>query len=129
MSKTHESTDTHGVDVSHIDVIPPSDRHGQPRDLFQVWFFGNLSIGNAIFGALAIAVGLACAVSVAAALPFVSNGWYAGTMAGWTEGADISWIPGILVTGAVYLLITRFAGASQTSPDRALTAHATRPIG
>jgi NCS1 family nucleobase:cation symporter-1 len=57
MSQTRESTETHGVEVSHIDVIPPSDRHGQSRDLFPVWFSGNLSIGNAIFGALAIAVG------------------------------------------------------------------------
>ena len=32
-------------------------RHGSPRDLFPVWFSGNLNIGNAIFGALAIVVG------------------------------------------------------------------------
>lgn len=46
-----------GLETSHIDVIDVSERHGRPRDLFPVWFSGNLSIGNAVFGALAIAVG------------------------------------------------------------------------
>ncbi len=52
-----ESADTSRLESSHIDVIDPSDRHGSARDLFPVWFSGNLSIGNAIFGALAIVVG------------------------------------------------------------------------
>lgn len=56
-----ESTATSGptsaVETSHIDAIPAGERHGRPRDLFPVWFSGNLSVGNAVFGALAIAVG------------------------------------------------------------------------
>jgi purine-cytosine permease-like protein len=51
------SAEATGLETSHIDVISVNDRHGQPRDLFPVWFSSNLSIGNAVFGALAIAVG------------------------------------------------------------------------
>lgn len=57
MSHTPETVEISRIESSHIDVIDPSDRHGTARDLFPVWFSGNLSIGNAIFGALAIIVG------------------------------------------------------------------------
>ncbi len=57
MSHTPETVEVTRLESSHIDVIDPSQRHGTPRDLFPVWFSGNLSIGNAIFGALAIIVG------------------------------------------------------------------------
>ena len=30
----------------------------------------------------------------------------------------VSWVPGVLVTGAVYLLVTRFAGVRGASPSR-----------
>ena len=57
MSHYPEAVEISRLESSHIDVIDPADRHGTPRDLFPVWFSGNLSIGNAIFGALAIMVG------------------------------------------------------------------------
>lgn len=57
MSHTPETVEVSRLESSHIDVIDPGQRHGKPRDLFTVWFSGNLSIGNAIFGALAIIVG------------------------------------------------------------------------
>lgn len=57
MSHTPEIVEVSRLESSHIDVIDPADRHGNARDLFPVWFSGNLSIGNAIFGALAIVVG------------------------------------------------------------------------
>jgi NCS1 family nucleobase:cation symporter-1 len=54
---------------------------------------------------------LAYAIGVAVSLPFVTNGWYAGPIAERLGGADVSWVPGLLVTGAVYLAVTRIAGA------------------
>lgn len=46
-------------------------------------------------------------VGVACALPFVNNGWFKGGAAAALGDADLSWIPGLIVTGAVYLLLTR----------------------
>ncbi|GII64886.1 putative purine-cytosine permease YxlA [Sphaerisporangium krabiense] len=46
-----------GVEVHHIDVVAPSERHGKARDLFAVWCSANLSIGQFVFGALAVIVG------------------------------------------------------------------------
>jgi nucleobase:cation symporter-1, NCS1 family len=46
-----------GVEQHHIDPIPASERHGQPRSLFFVWFAANLVIGTIITGALAVLVG------------------------------------------------------------------------
>lgn len=57
MSHQHEGTGSARVETTHIDAVDPSKRHGRPRDLFPVWFSSNLSVGNAIFGALAVAVG------------------------------------------------------------------------
>lgn len=53
----HKDREQSGLELHHIDVVAPDERHGKPRDLFPVWFSANLSIGNAVFGALAIAVG------------------------------------------------------------------------
>lgn len=61
---------------------------------------------------------LAYGIGVAVSLPFVTNGWYAGPIAERLGGAHVSWVPGLLVTGAVYLLVTRFAGARSAGPSR-----------
>jgi purine-cytosine permease-like protein len=54
---TASSTQTSRVELHHIDIVDPSERHGRARDLFPVWFSTNMSVGNAVFGALAIFVG------------------------------------------------------------------------
>ncbi len=54
----------------------------------------------------------AYAVGVLCALPFVSNGWFAGPAARLLGGADLSWIPGLIITGAVYLAIARRSRAA-----------------
>ncbi|GAA2007351.1 cytosine permease [Nakamurella flavida] len=54
---TESTAATGKLEVNHIEVVPDSERHGRARDLFPVWFSSNLSLGNAIFGALAVAVG------------------------------------------------------------------------
>jgi NCS1 family nucleobase:cation symporter-1 len=49
---------------------------------------------------------LAYAIGIAVSLPFVNNAAYQGSATALVDGADISWIPGLIVTGAVYLLFT-----------------------
>ena len=56
-----------------------------------------------------------------ASLPFVTNGWYAGPVAERLGGADPSWVPGLLVTGAVYLAVTRLPGAQSATATPAST--------
>jgi NCS1 family nucleobase:cation symporter-1 len=46
------------VESHSIDVIPDAARHGKPRDLFPMWFGGNVQITIVLSGALAIASGL-----------------------------------------------------------------------
>ncbi|WP_353987379.1 purine-cytosine permease family protein [Ruicaihuangia caeni] len=52
-----ETTKSSTIEVQHVDVIDPANRHGRARDLFPVWFSANLNVGNAFFGALAVVVG------------------------------------------------------------------------
>lgn len=49
---------------------------------------------------------IAYIVGIAVALPFVNNTGFHGAGAALFGDADLSWIPGLLVTGAVYLLLT-----------------------
>jgi NCS1 family nucleobase:cation symporter-1 len=58
-------------------------------------------------------------VGVAVSLPFVTNGWYAGPLAERLGGSDVSWVPGLVVTGAVYLVVTRLSGARHVQPTPA----------
>ncbi|MFI2841473.1 purine-cytosine permease family protein [Mycolicibacterium sp. PDY-3] len=46
------------VETHSIDVIPDEARHGKPRDLFPMWFGGNVQITIVLNGALSIASGL-----------------------------------------------------------------------
>ncbi len=64
---------------------------------------------------------VAYVVGIAAALLFVYNGWYAGAAAEALGGADLSWAPGLVVTGLVYLALVRVA-RSRTSRPAAATA-------
>lgn len=49
----------------------------------------------------------AYAAGVLVCLPFVSNAVFQGPGAAWFGGADLSWIPGLLATGAVYLVLAK----------------------
>ncbi len=40
-------------------------------------------------------------------VPFVSNGLYTGPIARALSGADLSWIAGLIVTGALYYTLAR----------------------
>jgi NCS1 nucleoside transporter family len=48
---------------------------------------------------------LAYFAGVASGFPFVSCAWFAGPLADRLDGADLSWIPGLVVTTLVYLAL------------------------
>jgi NCS1 family nucleobase:cation symporter-1 len=49
---------------------------------------------------------LSYGVGIIVSLPFVNNAAFQGGATAWVEGADISWIPGLIVTGAIYWILT-----------------------
>jgi len=56
---------------------------------------------------------------VAAGYPFVSSIWFQGPLAASLGGTDLSWIPGLAVTSAVYLALTHLRKpANQAAPSR-----------
>lgn len=50
---------------------------------------------------------------VVAGFPFVSSAWFQGPLSEWLGGADVSWIPGLAVTTAVYLLLVQLGRRHQ----------------
>ena len=46
-------------------------------------------------------------------MPFLSTGFYTGPLAARLDGADISWIVGLIAPGLVYYVVTRKARAAQ----------------
>ena len=46
------------VEQRSIDYIPDSERHGKARDLFNIWFSGNMQLTPVMTGAVAISLGL-----------------------------------------------------------------------
>lgn len=59
MSKSEAATDAFGkIEVHGIDIIPDSDRHGTPRELFWPWFSANSTFINMIVGGVLILFGL-----------------------------------------------------------------------
>lgn len=94
------------------DVAGLFRRHGPYGHDPATWTYGGCSL-KAL---------LAYAVGVAAALPFVANGWWTGPVAHAWGGADISWVPGLIVTGTVYLGLSRIGrGSPATAPAIDLT--------
>ena len=68
MKNRHNTEADFVVETHSIDVIPDEARHGKPRDLFPMWFGGNVQITIVLSGALAIAGGLSLTWSVVATL-------------------------------------------------------------
>jgi len=58
------------------------------------------------FGGVSWKAIISYVVGVAVALPFVNNGLLHGAASSLFGNADLSWIPGLIVTGAVYLILT-----------------------
>ncbi|HEY7431274.1 MAG TPA: cytosine permease [Streptosporangiaceae bacterium] len=60
--------DRHGIEQHGIDIIPPEDRRGTPRDLLWFWMGVTFNIEFLVFGALLPVVGLSFVQSVIAIL-------------------------------------------------------------
>ena len=54
------------VEAHGIDLIPDSERHGRPRDLFGMWLGGNLNVFYVVNGAVVISMGLSLTQSLLA---------------------------------------------------------------
>ena len=62
------------VEVRGVEVIPDSDRHGHPRELFFIWMTSNLTVLYLVFGGILISLGLTIWQAVLAAV--VGNAFY-----------------------------------------------------
>jgi len=57
MTNSHKnSASATSVELSTIQPIPLSERHGKPRDLFTIWFGSNIMLLTVITGALAVSI-------------------------------------------------------------------------
>jgi purine-cytosine permease-like protein len=76
------------IEVRGVEVIPDSDRHGRPSELFSLWLTSNITVLYIIFGGSLIAAGLnlwqAALIIVAGNLAYAFIGWAAtvGPVAG-----------------------------------------------
>ncbi len=50
---------------------------------------------------------MAYVLGILVQIPFMNTPVYAGPVAGWLDGADLSWIIGLAVTAPVYYLLAR----------------------
>src|SRR5579884_1356818 len=58
MSTAVEAPQVGEIEQRGIDLVPPEERHGQPRDLFFMWFGTNTNVFYIINGAIVISIGL-----------------------------------------------------------------------
>jgi len=67
---------------------------------------------------------LAYVIGIAVQIPFMNTPLYAGPVSGWLNGADLSWIIGLVVTGPVYYALARGTTlrASELAPVHAPAA-------
>lgn len=56
MSTDSGYTSSLQVERRSIEYIPPEERHGTPRNLFNIWFASNMQVTAAVTGALAVLV-------------------------------------------------------------------------
>ena len=56
MSTDSGYTSSLQVERRSIDYIPPEERHGKPRSLFNIWFAANMQVTAAVTGALAVLI-------------------------------------------------------------------------
>jgi purine-cytosine permease-like protein len=83
-----------------IAQIPEDERHGRPRDLFTIWFTSNLIPLAIVTGALTtVAFGLARALN----------------------GADLSWLVGLVITVPLYYFSASRRVKAEIAPPVAAT--------
>ncbi|MEI5519790.1 cytosine permease [Streptomyces brasiliscabiei] len=72
---------------------------------------------------------IAFLTGVVSGIPAMSNAWYVGPVARQLANADLSWIPGMVVTSAVYLALVRVGRATHGESSAAVAPpHRTSPL-
>ncbi|WEH12442.1 cytosine permease [Streptomyces sp. VNUA24] len=71
---------------------------------------------------------IAFLTGVVSGIPAMSNAWYVGPVARQLDDADLSWIPGMVVTSVVYLALVRAGRATRGESSTAVARpHGTSP--
>jgi len=78
---------------------------------------------NWVYRGLNVRVLIAYFAGVLAGFPFVSSAWFQGPLSEWLGGADVSWIPGLVVTAAVYLVLARLTRGDESARLRPSTSN------
>jgi nucleobase:cation symporter-1, NCS1 family len=100
-SSTHlPTTDRAGHIEQHgIDVIPASERHGRPRELFWVWMSANVVYLYFVLGGVLVLLGLS--VWEALAITVIGNLWWAAV--GWLAvSGPASGTPSVTIMRAMF---------------------------
>ena len=87
------------VEQHGIDVIPPSDRHGRPRELFWVWMSANVNYLYFVLGGVLVLLGLS--IWEALAITVIGNLWWAAV--GWLAvSGPASGTPSVAIMRAMF---------------------------
>lgn len=102
--------DFYVVRRGHYDVAAMYRRDGAYWSNADSWTIGGFNLTALI----------AFVAGVLAGIPFATNAWYQGPLAQ-RIGGDISWLPGLVVTPIVYLILVRLASRSRETVTSAAT--------
>lgn len=80
---------------------------------------GQLFARDGIYGRYNTGAFIAYILGVIVQIPFMNSSLYVGPIASWMGGAEVAWVLGILVSGGIYLALSRRAGIG--APDPVLT--------
>ena len=87
------------VEQHGIDVIPASDRHGRPRELFWVWMSANVNYLYFVLGGVLVLLGLS--IWEALAITVIGNLWWAAV--GWLAvSGPASGTPSVAIMRAMF---------------------------
>jgi len=71
---------------------------------------------NGVYGKVSLAGAVSFVLGFVAELPFANLGFWTGPVARQLDGGDLSWLVGIVVSGACYLVMTRPVRSTVTAP-------------
>ncbi|NMP24289.1 cytosine permease [Sulfobacillus harzensis] len=85
--RTYGNTEPWHVESNGANAVPDAERHGRPRDVFWIWFAGNLNITAIVIGAVIYSYGLSWFQSLVALLGLAAF-WLVGYFGipGMTQG-------------------------------------------
>ena len=108
------------IEAHSIDIIPDSERRGNVRSQFTLWFATNANVRSffspkGVYGGWRWVAIVPYVLALGAQVPFLDQTLYVGPAVKALGGADISWIVGFVVAGGGYLVATRLVGGGMLS--------------